>query len=200
MYILGLSCFYHDSAACLIKDGKLVAAASEERFSRKKQDPDFPKKAVNFCLDYAGIKIKDVDYAGFYEKTFLKFDRLLLTYLNTAPLGMLSFLKAMPVWMKEKLWIKNVIRHHLNWNGDIIFATHHLSHAASSFLVSPFKEAAIITMDGVGEWETAVWGRGKDNDIQLKQTIHLGYGCLPYPSVLLSLLFADLLGYVVRIF
>jgi len=172
MYILGLSCFYHDSAACLIKDGKLVAAASEERFSRKKQDPSFPKKAINFCLDYAGIKIKDVDYVGFYEKPFLKFDRLLLTYLNTVPLGMLSFLKAMPVWMKEKLWIKNVIRHHLNWNGDIIFATHHLSHAASSFLVSPFKEAAIITMDGVGEWETAAWGRGKDNDIQLKQIIH----------------------------
>jgi len=172
MYILGISCFYHDSAACLIKDGKLLAAASEERFTRKKQDPDFPKKAINYCLDYAGIKVKDLDYVGFYEKPFLKFDRLLLTYLDTIPRGLFSWLKAIPIWMKDKLWIKNIIKNQLDWDGNIIFTTHHMSHAASSFLVSPFKKAAIITMDGVGEWETAAWGIGDGNDIKLAQAIH----------------------------
>lgn len=172
MYILGISCFYHDAAACLLKDGQLVAAASEERFTRKKQDASFPKNAIKFCLDWEKIKINDVKYVGFYEKPFLKFDRLLQTYLDTPPKGLFSFLEAIPIWMKEKLWIKNIIKNELEWSGEIIFPTHHYAHAASSFLVSPFSQAAIITMDGVGEWETTTWGWGEKNDIHIKQAIH----------------------------
>jgi len=172
MYILGISCFYHDAAAALVKDGQLLAAVSEERFTRKKHDPSFPKNAINYCLEYAGIKLKDLNYVGFYEKPFLKFDRLLQTYLNTAPKGLFSFLEAIPIWLKEKLWIKNIIKQELNWEKEIIFPTHHYAHAASAFLVSPFKKAAIITMDGVGEWETTTWGWGENNNIQLKKAIH----------------------------
>jgi len=172
IYILGISCFYHDAAACLVKDGKLLAAVGEERFTRKKQDESFPKNAIDYCLSIANIKINDLDYIGFYEKPFLKFDRLLQTYLDTAPKGLFSFLQAIPIWMKEKLWIKNIIKNELNWNGNIIFPTHHYAHAASSFLVSPFKKAAIITMDGVGEWDTTTWGWGENEKIYLEKTIH----------------------------
>jgi len=172
IYILGLSCFYHDSAAALIKDGQLVAAAAEERFSRKKHDASFPKGAVDYCLKEAGIKSRDLDYVGFYEKPFLKFERILETYLKTVPKGFNSFRQAIPVWFKEKLWIKNIIQKELDWDKDIVFLRHHLSHAASAFLVSPFKEAAILTLDGVGEWETATKGVGKGNKIELKKFIN----------------------------
>jgi carbamoyltransferase len=172
MYILGISCFYHDAAAAIIKDGRLIAAAQEERFTREKHDPSFPKNAIKFCLDAAKIKVRSLDYVGFYEKPFLKFDRLLQTYLDTSPKGLFSFLEAMPIWLKEKLWIKNIIKNELNWSGDIIFATHHLAHAASSFLASPFEKAAILTMDGVGEWETTTLGWGEKNDIVLAKAIH----------------------------
>ncbi|MFC1627061.1 carbamoyltransferase [Patescibacteria group bacterium] len=167
MYILGISCFYHDSAAVLIKDGQVIAAAQEERFTRLKQDESFPRKAIDYCLNQAGITIKDVDHVGFYEKPFVKFERLLKTYLITAPRGLFSFLKAMPVWLKQKLWIKYLIQQELDWDGDISFVPHHLAHAASSFLVSPFKSAAILTLDGVGEWATATKGVGKGNQISL---------------------------------
>ncbi|MFH0754507.1 MAG: carbamoyltransferase [Candidatus Omnitrophota bacterium] len=167
VYILGISAFYHDSAACILKDGKILAAAQEERFTRRKHDPSFPEKAVAYCLGEAGITIKDVDVVGFYEKPFLKLDRLLLTYLSYAPFGLFSFLKAMPVWMKEKIFIKDVLAQALDYDGKIVFGEHHESHAASAFFPSPFEEAAIITMDGVGEWATTSFGVGRSNTIRL---------------------------------
>ncbi len=172
MYILGISCFYHDSAAALIKDGKLIAAAQEERFTRLKHDQSFPKNAIQFCLDFAGIKINDLDYLGFYEKPFLKLERILQTYLLTAPRSYFSFIKAMPLWLKQKLWMKHAIQGETGFEGKIIFLKHHLAHAASAFLVSPFKKAAILTMDGVGEWATATKGYGEDNQIHLTHQIN----------------------------
>ena len=171
IYILGISAFYHDSAAALIKDGKIIAAAQEERFTRKKHDAAFPQNAINYCLKEAGITIKEITYMGFYEKPFLKFERLLLTYLNYAPAGLCSFLKAMPVWLKEKIFLKDYIQEQLGFEGKIIFPEHHESHAASAFFPSPFQEAAIITMDGVGEWTTTSFGVGKDNQITLDSEI-----------------------------
>jgi carbamoyltransferase len=171
MNILGISCYYHDAAAVLVQDGNLVAAGQEERFTRKKHDPDFPINAVHYCLQEAGISISDVDYVGFYDKPLTKFDRILETALATWPLGFRSFLKAMPVWLNEKLWTPQKIRDLLDYHGPIYFSEHHISHAASAFLVSPFKEAAILTMDGVGEWDTTTFGFGKENDIQLQKTI-----------------------------
>jgi len=167
MYILGISAFYHDSAACLVRDGEIIAAAQEERFTRKKHDYRFPTHAVNFCLDYEGIKIEDVEIVAFYDKPFLKFERLLETYLTYAPVGIKSFLKAMPLWIKEKLWMKDLIKRELGYSGKVLFPEHHESHAASAFYPSPFKEAAILTMDGVGEWTTSSYGAGKDNSIEL---------------------------------
>lgn len=167
MNILGISAFYHDSAACLIQDGKIVACAQEERFSRKKHDFSFPKKAIEFCLQQGKISVKDLNYIGFYEKPFIKFERILYTYLATFPRSLPSFLKAIPLWLKEKIWIPQTIRKELNYQGDILMIEHHLSHAASSFLVSPFQEAAILTIDGVGEWATATYGVGKDNQIEI---------------------------------
>ncbi len=172
MNILGISCYYHDSAAALIQDGKLIAAAQEERFTRKKNDPDFPINAVNYCLREANITIKEIDYIGFYDKPFTKFDRILQTSLATWPLSLPSFLKAMPVWLKEKLWVPGTISEALEYEGPIYFSDHHISHAASAFLVSPFEEAAILTMDGVGEWDTTTYGVGRGTDIQLTKTIH----------------------------
>lgn len=172
MLILGISCFYHDAAACLIQDGKIIAAAQEERFTRIKHDPSFPKNAINFCLKQAGIKTSQLDYIGFYEKPFLKFERILKTYLETAPRGLFSFLKAMPLWLKERLFLKNLIQSQLGVEKDIIFLNHHLAHAASCFLVSPFTKAAILTIDGVGEWETASKGWAEDNKINLSHAIH----------------------------
>ena len=167
MYILGISAYYHDSAACLINDGEIIAAVQEERFTRKKHDYRFPKNAIKYCLDYAGIKGSELDYIAFYDKPFLKFERLLETYLSFAPTGIKSFLKAMPLWLKEKIWIKELIRNEMGFEGKILFPEHHLSHAASAFYPSPFKEAAILTMDGVGEWTTTSYGVGNQNRIEL---------------------------------
>jgi len=191
--ILGISCFYHDSAACLIQDGRLVAAASEERFTRKKHDEGFPKEAIQYCLRAGKIEAKDLDYVGFYDKPFLKFERLLSTYLSTFPRGFLSFSKAMPVWLKEKLWIPQMIRKELNYEGKILFTEHHLSHAASAFLVSPFKESAILTVDGVGEWATASYGVGRDREIDLFKEIRF-----PHSVGLLYSAFTYYLGFKVN--
>jgi carbamoyltransferase len=171
IYILGISAFYHDSAACLVKDGEIIAAAQEERFTRKKHDADFPAQAVAYCLKEAGITVKDLTYVAFYEKPFLKFERLLMTYLAYAPQGLSSFLKAMPLWLKEKMFMKDTIREHLQFEGEIIFPEHHESHAASAFFPSPFQEAAIITLDGVGEWTTTSFGVGRGNTIELQSEI-----------------------------
>lgn len=167
MFILGISAYYHDSAACIIKDGEILAAAQEERFTRKKHDHRFPKHAINFCLDFAGIKSSELELVAFYDKPFLKFERLLETYLSYAPVGIKSFIKAMPLWIKEKLWMKDLISKELDYEGQIIFPEHHESHAASAFYPSPFSEAAILTMDGVGEWTTTSYGIGKGNSIKL---------------------------------
>ncbi|MEI7634608.1 MAG: carbamoyltransferase [bacterium] len=167
MNIIGISAFYHDSAAALVADGQLIAAAQEERFSRKKHDDRFPIHAVRYCLAEAGISLNDVDHIVFYDKPFTKFERLLFTYLDQFPRGFSSFIRAMPVWMRDKLWIKSIIRHELNYKGSILFNDHHLSHAASAFLVSPFGEAAILTVDGVGEWSTSTWGVGRGTTIDL---------------------------------
>ena len=167
MYILGISAFYHDSAACLVKDGEIVSAAQEERFTRKKHDHNFPSGAINFCLNYSKISVEELDLVAFYDKPFLKFERLLESYLSYAPKGIKSFIKAMPLWIKEKLWMKELIKKELDYEGNIIFPEHHESHAASAFFPSPFNEAAILTMDGVGEWTTTSYGVGKDNKIEL---------------------------------
>jgi len=167
MNILGISAFYHDSAAALISNGEVIAAAQEERFTRKKHDHNFPSNAIDFCLNYAGIESKDLEIVAFYDKPFLKFERLLETYLAYAPVGINSFIKAMPLWIKEKLWMKEFIKDKLAYEGKVIFPEHHESHAASAFFPSPFKEAAILTMDGVGEWTTSSYGIGKDNRVEL---------------------------------
>ena len=167
MYILGISAFYHDSAACLVRDGEIVSAAQEERFTRKKHDHNFPFKAIDFCLSHSKIRVSDLELVAFYDKPFLKFERLLESYLSYAPIGLASFIKAMPLWIKEKLWMKEYIKNELDYNGKTIFPEHHESHAASAFFPSPFKEAAILTMDGVGEWTTTSYGIGRDNNIEL---------------------------------
>ena len=167
MNILGISAFYHDSAACLVQDGEIIAAAQEERFSRKKHDFRFPIHSINWCLQEAKITVNDLDLIVFYEKPFIKFERILETSLTYAPTGIRQFIQAMPLWLKQKLWIPEVIKEKLNYKGKIIFAGHHESHAASAFYPSPFKEAAFLTMDGVGEWETASFGVGRDNDIEI---------------------------------
>jgi carbamoyltransferase len=168
MYILGISAFYHDSAACLVQDGEIVAAAQEERFTRKKHDHDFPINAVKSCLQYAGIGIKNLDYVGFYDKPLTKFERLLETYVGYAPVGIKSFLQAMPLWLKDKLWIPGLVRDALQYDGKVLFAEHHESHAASAFYPSPFQESAILTMDGVGEWATSSYGVGRGNELDLQ--------------------------------
>jgi carbamoyltransferase len=167
--ILGLSAFYHDSAAALLIDGEIIAAAQEERFSRKKHDPRFPARAVEYCLREAGMTLEEVDYAGFYDKPLLKFDRLLETYLAYAPRGFRSFAAAMPVWMREKLFVPGAIRRGLRhaYQKEIVFAEHHLSHAASAFYPSPFEEAAVLTLDGVGEWATASIGVGRGHRLDI---------------------------------
>ena len=167
-YILGISAFYHDSAAALIKDGEVVAAGQEERFTRKKGDSDFPHEAMKFCLKQAGITIADLKAVGFYDKPLLKFERILETYLGVAPAGFKSFLMAGPLWIKEKLYTDRMLRDSLGgYQGDLFYAEHHESHAASAFFPSPFEEAAILTMDGVGEWATASIMTGKGNDIAM---------------------------------
>ncbi|KPJ49958.1 MAG: hypothetical protein AMJ41_02055 [candidate division Zixibacteria bacterium DG_27] len=170
--ILGISAYYHDSAACLLVDGEVVAAAQEERFSRKKHDPRFPHQAINYCLREGGVTAEQLDFVSFYDKPFLKFERLLETYLAYAPRGLISFLTAMPVWLKQKLWISEQIRKEVGFKGKMVFPEHHESHAASAFYPSPFKRAAFITMDGVGEWTTTSYGVGRDNEIRILSEIH----------------------------
>jgi carbamoyltransferase len=170
--ILGISAFYHDSAACIVQDGRIVAAAQEERFTRKKHDPAFPEHAVAYCLDAAGIAPGDIDHVAFYDKPWLKFERLLETYLAFAPSGIRSFLRAMPLWLKEKLWMGELIQDRLGHAGDIWYPEHHQSHAASAFYPSPFDRAAILTLDGVGEWATTSWGIGHGHRIDLSHEIH----------------------------
>jgi carbamoyltransferase len=177
--ILGLSAFYHDSAAALIDDGRIVAAAQEERFSRRKHDARFPGHAVRYCLGEAGIGIGDVDRVVFYDKPFLKFERLVETYLSFAPRGFKSFRMAIPLWLREKLYLKDLLRKEVRslqggsrWNGEILFSEHHLSHAASAFFPSPFEQAIVLTMDGVGEWATTSAAIGKGNSLEVHKEIH----------------------------
>jgi carbamoyltransferase len=167
VHILGISAFYHDSAACLVRDGEIVAAAQEERFTRKKHDPSFPSRAVSFCLREGAIGPQELDYVAFYEKPFLKFERLLQTYLAFAPVGLKSFLTAMPLWIKQKLWMRSNIQKELDFAGKVIFPEHHESHAASAFFPSPYREAAFLTIDGVGEWITTSYGFGRDNEVSI---------------------------------
>ncbi len=171
MNILGISAFYHDSAACLVRDGVIVAAAQEERFTRKKHDQNFPTHAVAYCLSEAGITAKDLECVAFYDKPLLKFERILQTYVAYAPSGISSFIKAMPLWIKKKLWMKDQIQQALGYQGTVVFPEHHESHAASAFFPSPFAEAAFLTMDGVGEWATTSWGTGKDNKLRIHAEI-----------------------------
>ncbi|MGL4527484.1 MAG: carbamoyltransferase N-terminal domain-containing protein, partial [Aestuariivirga sp.] len=178
MRIIGVSCFYHDSAAALIEDGRIVAAAQEERFTRKKHDDAFPAKAFRYCLDEAGIGPADIDHVVFYEKPFIKFERLIETYLMFAPRGFGSFLKAMPLWLKEKLFLKRLLFENLreidpdaDWRSKLLFSEHHLSHAASAFYPSPFDKAVILTMDGVGEWATTSAGIGDGSRIRIEREI-----------------------------
>ena len=168
MNILGISCFYHDSAASLVRDGQIIGAVQEERFTRRKHDFNFPSHAVNWCLKEGGISSHDIDHVVFYEKPLIKFERLLETYLAYAPSGIRQFIQAMPLWLKQKLWIPEIIREQLGYRGKILFCGHHESHAASAFYPSPFKEAAFLTIDGVGEWETTSFGVGRDNDLEQK--------------------------------
>jgi len=167
VYILGISCYYHDSAAALLHDGRIVAAAQEERFTRVKHDQDFPKNAIRYCLREAGITIDDVDYVGFYDKPLIKFERILYTYLATFPRSFPSFIKAVPLWLRKKMWIPHIIKSELGYEGEVLMIEHHMSHAASTFLVSPFEEAAIVTVDGVGEWATSTIGKGQGSEITL---------------------------------
>jgi carbamoyltransferase len=193
MNILGISAFYHDAAACLLRDGEIVAAASEERFTRKKHDADFPVNAIDYCLTEGRIRVDDLDYVGFYEKPFVKFKRILYTHLACYPMSLRPFLKAIPSWMHEKLIIPSVIQQRVGYEGEVLMTEHHLSHAASSFLVSPFKEAAILTVDGVGEWSTATYGRGEDKDITLFKEIRF-----PHSLGLLYTAFTYYLGFKVN--
>src|SRR5258707_2112801 len=193
MPILDISCYYHDAAAAILQDGKLVAAAQEERFTRKKHDPDFPANAIAYCLREAQIDVRDIQYIGFYDKPLVKFDRILQTYFATWPRSFPSFIKAMPVWIKEKMWVPQEITKRLGYEGEILFCEHHLSHAASAFLVSPFEEAAILTMDGVGEWDTTTYGVGRGNDLQLFKSIRF-----PHSLGLLYSAFTYYLGFKVN--
>ena len=171
MYILSISCYYHDASATLVKDGVVVAAAEEERFTRKKHDVSFPINAINYCLEDQNITIKDIDYVGFYEKPFLKFERMLYQHLECFPKSYRTFLSKLPSWFNEKLRIVKTVRKKLKYKKDILFIQHHLAHAASAFLASPFKESAIVTIDGVGEWTTTSYGFGKENNINLMKEI-----------------------------
>jgi carbamoyltransferase len=174
--ILGLSAYYHDSAAAMVVDGKIIAAAQEERFTRKKHDSSFPLHAARYVLDESGMSISDLEVIAFYDKPYIKFERLLETYHAFAPRGLVSFFSAIPVWIKEKLFMKNMLREEIAKLGkgkpEFIFPEHHLSHAASAFYPSPFEEAAILTIDGVGEWATTTVGDGEKNRISILRELH----------------------------
>lgn len=200
MYTLGLSAYYHDSAACLLRDGEIVAAAQEERFSRKKHDARFPAHALNYCLAEAGIALGEVDQVAFYDKPFLKFERLLETYHAFAPRGFTSFRMAMPLWLREKLFQKDLLAKELkaiepgvNWTERLLFSEHHLSHAASAFFPSPFDEALVLTMDGVGEWTTTSAAIGRGNKLEIFKEIHF-----PHSLGLLYSAFTYYLGFKVN--
>src|SRR5579863_5711138 len=194
VYILGLSCYYHDAAAVLLKDGVLVAAAEEERFSRIKHDYGFPEKAIRFCLDQEGIQGEDLDYVVFFEKPFRKLDRILMTTLQTYPQSWKVFRESMISWMIDKLWVATKLQTELNIpKSKVLFSEHHLSHAASSYLCSPFDEAAILTVDGVGEWVTATCGVGRGNEIKLNKQIEF-----PHSIGLLYSAFTAFLGFEVN--
>jgi len=188
MYVLGISCYYHDSSAALIKDGVVVAAAQEERFTRKKHDTSFPSKAIEFCLQSQGITIDEINHIGFYEKPFLKFERLLYQHLESFPKSYRTFAGNIPSWINEKLRVVKTVKKKLRYRGEIFFVQHHMAHAAGSFLVSPFKKAAILTVDGVGEWTTTAYGVGEGNDIHLMKTIN-------FPSSL-GLLYSTITAYL----
>ena len=172
MYILGISAYYHDSAACLLADGEILAAAQEERFTRKKHDHDFPRHAVAYCLKEAGITADQLECVAFYDKPLLKFNRLLETYLTFSPEGIQSFMMAMPLWLQEKLWIPDLIEKEIHFGGKVLFPEHHESHAASAFFPSPFQRAAILTVDGVGEMATSSLGVGRDNTVEILSELH----------------------------
>ena len=198
--ILGISAFYHDSAACILVDGEIIAAAQEERFTRKKHDSSYPYNAIEFVLGYANLKLSEVDQIVFFEKPFLKFERLLETYVAFAPKGFVSFAKAMPLWIKEKLFQKNLLfnklkEHDEKYKSDdnMFFSDHHLSHAASAFFPSPFYEAVVLTADGVGEWATTTVAVGKDNDLEIKKEIHF-----PHSLGLLYSAFTYYIGFKVN--
>ncbi len=194
MKILGLSCFYHDAAAALIVDGKVIAAAEEERFSRIKHDSDFPAKSIHFCLSSANITKDDLDWIVFYEKPFLKFERITLSHLATAPYSRQSFVDSYKIWLKSKLWIKSIIAKETKVNSDkILFSNHHISHAASSYYLSPFLSAALFTCDGVGEWTTTAWGSAKGNKISLDYEIKF-----PHSLGLFYSTFTQYLGFQVN--
>src|SRR4051794_15729198 len=194
MYILGLSCYFHDASAAIMRDGQLIAAAEEERFSRVKHDFGFPSRAIQFCLEEAGIKGPDVDYVAFFEKPFVKFDRILQTTFAEVPRSAAVFRQAITAWLLDKLWVKNRIREALRVPDDrILFAEHHQSHAASAFFCSPFDEAAILTVDGVGEWATATTGHGRDRTVDLTHEIHF-----PHSLGLLYSAFTAFLGFEVN--
>ena len=191
--ILGISAYYHDSAACLVEDGRIVAALQEERFTRQKHDSSFPSQAAAAALRIGACSIQDIDYVVFYEKPFLKMERLLDTYIRNYPRGLRSYLKAMPALFKEKMWVKDHIRKNLDFSGKVLFAEHHESHAASAFYPSPFQSAAILTVDGVGEWTTTALGRGRDHVIELHREIRF-----PHSLGLLYTAFTQYLGFEVN--
>src|SRR5882672_9026334 len=201
MHVLGISCHYHDAAAALLRDGVLVAAAQEERFSRKKHDAAFPLRAIEFCLQQAGLEAADLDHVVFYEKPFAKGERLMTTIVATFPRSLRLFREGIHVWLKEKIWIKALIQKHLGTPPDrILFVDHHLSHAASAFFASPFEDAAVLTVDGVGEWTTATcgrgtgdWGQGGTNRLELSQELRF-----PHSLGLLYSVFTAFLGFEVN--
>jgi carbamoyltransferase len=193
MRILGISCFYHDSAAALVIDGTLAAAAQEERFTRIKHDAELPRNAVTFCLDKGGVNINELDYIVFYDKPFTKFDRILTGYMATPFRSYRVFLQAMPVWLRRKLWTDHVIHKELGYKGEVFYLAHHLSHAAGSFYCSPFEKAAILTVDGVGEWVTASYGVGENNRVRLLAEMHY-----PHSVGLLYSAFTHYLGFQVN--
>src|SRR4030067_1900207 len=193
MNILGISAFYHDSAACLVQDGKIISAAQEERFTRKKHDSSFPINAIRFCLQNSKLSANDLDYVAFYDKPFLKFERILETYLSYAPRGIKSFIKAIPLWIKQKIWMKELIKKELGYEGEILFPEHHESHAASAFYPSPFNHAAYLTMDGVGEWTTTSYGSCDKNEIRILGELHF-----PHSLGLLYSAFTYFIGFKVN--
>src|SRR5712691_4837353 len=194
MHILGISCYYHDAAAALLRDGQLIAAAEEERFSRVKHDFGYPRNAIQFCLHSAGITSADIDYVVFFEKPFRKFDRILMSVLQTYPRSWKVFRESMITWMIDKLWVASTLQTELGLSKEqVLFCDHHLSHAASAFLCSPFDEAAILTVDGVGEWTTGTWGTGRGSEIKL-----IGQTDFPHSIGLLYSAFTAFLGFEVN--